>query len=196
MEDWDDVRREINQDGDPDNLKISKKERKSRELFNVVSEEYSLPKKSDNKSKVDQWVNGLGNDAQFNFASYAECFISENLIRKYIEDKNIALSATAKSVAKEWKDKVARHKTRGNLSIDIRQADNDLSYLSMDDLAYLVDNKKSGEGPCLARDADEYKPMRDALMHTALLTTGAKIKLSAVYENIKGRLKTLLIEKI
>jgi hypothetical protein len=44
----------------------------------------------------------------------------------------------------------------------------------------------------LARDAKEYKPMRDAVAHTALLTDVAKRKLTSVYENIKGRIKELL----
>jgi hypothetical protein len=35
MEDWDRLRNKINQDGDPDNPRISKKERRARELFNV-----------------------------------------------------------------------------------------------------------------------------------------------------------------
>lgn len=192
MEDWDKLRHRINQDGDPDNPRLTKKERKSRELFNAVAEEYSPSKKSENKEKVDQWVDELADDAQFNFSSYAECFISENLIRKYIEDKKYPLSPQAVNVANEWKTKVVSHKIKGNLSIDIRRIDNDLSYLSMDDLAYLIDNKKSEAGPSLARDADEYKPIRDALMHTALLTVAAKAKLTGVYENIKGRLKTLL----
>ena len=42
MEDWDKLRNEINQDGDPDNPRISKKERKARELFNVVSDAIHL----------------------------------------------------------------------------------------------------------------------------------------------------------
>lgn len=191
MEDWDVARREINQDGDPDNQKISKKERKSIELFNVVSEEFTS-KNSGKKGKVDQWVSALANDAQFNFSSYAECFISENLIRKFIEDKKFPLSPEAIKVANDWKTAVVGHKIKGNLSINIRQVDNDLSYLAMNDLAYLVDKKKPAGGPSLARDSDEYKPIRDALMHTSLLTIAAKAKLTGVYENIKARLKTLL----
>ena len=65
----------------------------------------------------------------------------------------------------------------------------------MDDLAYLVDNKDKNtptKVACLARDADEYKPIRDAIAHTALLTDAAKNKLTSVYENIKGRVKTML----
>ena len=63
----------------------------------------------------------------------------------------------------------------------------------MDNLANLVDKpldriKDAG----IARDATEYKPIRDAVAHTALLTDQAKAKLATVRENIKGRVKTLL----
>jgi len=62
----------------------------------------------------------------------------------------------------------------------------------MNDLAYLVDKKDPIKEACLARDANEYKPIRDALAHTSLLTDAAKRRLSTVYENIKGRVIQLL----
>ena len=65
----------------------------------------------------------------------------------------------------------------------------------MNDLAYLVDMKNKSDpekSANLSRDADEYKPIRDALAHTSLLTDVAKSKLTSVYENLKARLKTLL----
>ena len=37
----------------------------------------------------------LAGDAQFNFSSYAECFISENLVRNFIEEKNEELTPEA-----------------------------------------------------------------------------------------------------
>jgi len=196
IEDWDKWRNKINKDGDPDNLRLSKKERKSRELFNVVSDEYSSSKKSDNKDKIDQWVSDLADDAQFNFSSYAECFVSENLIRKYIEDKKFPLSPEAKKTIEDFKKKELANMDKGNISIGIRKNDSELSYLSMDDLANLVDKateptKTAG----LSRDANEYKPIRDALAHTALLTDIAKNRLTTVYENIKGRVRTLLSRK-
>jgi hypothetical protein len=83
-------------------------------------------------------------------------------------------------------------KGKGNISIDIRKIKSDLGYLSMDDLAALVDKKDPLKEACLLRDANEYKPIRDALAHTALLTDVAKSKLTSVYENIKGRVRTLL----
>jgi hypothetical protein len=62
----------------------------------------------------------------------------------------------------------------------------------MSDLANLVDKGNPEKEACLARDANEYKPIRDAVAHTALLTDGAKKKLSTVRENIKERVKTIL----
>jgi len=195
MEDWDKLRNRINQDGDPDNPRLSKKERKSRELFNAVSEEYSLPKKSENKEKVDQWVDELADDAQFNFSSYAECFVSENLVRKYIENKGVALSPESAREIADRKSGENNSKNLGNISIDIRKSDSDLSYLSMDHLANLVDKEDPIKKASLSRDAKEYKPMRDALAHTALLTDVAKNKLTSVFENIKGRVKALISGK-
>lgn len=68
-----------------------------------------------------------------------------------------------------------------------------LSNLFMDDLANLFD-KPNDNSASLSRDAMEYKPMRNAVAHTARLTEPAKNKLASVYENIKGRLKTLLFD--
>ena len=193
MKDWDVLRNEVNQDGDPDNPRISKKERKARELFNEVSDEYTLPTKTENKGKVDKWVNELADDAQFNFTSYAECFISENLIRKYIEDKKIPLSPEAEKERDRWKRIESDNKDKANISIEVRQVNSGLSYLAMDDLANLVDKARNPQKEAgLSRDATEYKPMRDAVAHTALLADKAKNRLTTVYENIKARVRTLL----
>lgn len=192
-EDWDKWRVKHREDGDSENPRMSRKARKSAELFNAVSEEFSPPVGAKNKSKVDSWVAGLSVDARFNFSSYAECFISENLIRKFIVDKNIPLSNEAQKEIARWKKKEGENKGKGNISISIRKGQSDLSYLAMDDLAYLVDSTKGNPKTAgLSRDADEYKPVRDALAHTALLTEVAKAKLTSVYENIKGRINKLL----
>lgn len=189
---WDKLRLDYKEPGDVENDRLTRKERSSRDLFNVVSREYTSPPGVKNNEKVGTWVNELANDAQFNFSSYAECFVSENLIRKYINEKNIPFSPEAKKVIDDWKKKETDYKNKGNISIDIRRNGTDASYLSMNDLAYLVDKKDYNKEACLARDANEYKPIRDALAHTALLTNVAKSKLTSVYENIKGRINKLL----
>lgn len=195
IEDWDVWRIETGREGDDDNLRISPKARKSRALFNVVSQEYSIPEYSDNKDKVGQWVKELASDAEFNFSSYAECFVSENLIRRYIGDNKISISKEAKDEIDKRKKNEDDNKNVGNVSVDIRKSGGDLSYLSMDFLANLVDKEDPIKKASLSRDAKEYKPMRDALAHTALLTDIAKNKLTTVYENIKGRVRTLLSGK-
>ena len=63
----------------------------------------------------------------------------------------------------------------------------------MDDLANFVDkpadpNKQAG----IARDAKVYKPVRDAMAHTSILTSVAKNSLNITYKNIKARIKKLL----
>ena len=191
LETWDKLRRKHRKDGDPDDQTIPIMERKAGELYNAVSEEFDLPKDSKNKQKIDDWIDGLQGDAKYNLTSYAECFISENLIRKYIEDKNIKLSQEEKDLIERYKKRENENKKRGNLSIDLRNND-DLSYLDLDLLAKLVDPQQGGPAYGVTIDAKQYKPVRDALMHTALLSDEAKQKLISVSDNIKGRIKKLL----
>jgi Histidine kinase-, DNA gyrase B-, and HSP90-like ATPase len=192
VEDWDKWRIKQREPGDEENPRITPKERASLGLYGAVSKEYGASEDSRKKTKVDNWFDELSEDASFNFGSYAECFVSENLVRKYIEEKNLPLSAPAKTSAEKWKGRETESKKRGNISIEIRKLKSDLNYLDMDDLANLVDKKDKVTEACLARDAAEYKPIRDAVAHTSLLTDGAKQKLETVRENIKARIKTLL----
>jgi Histidine kinase-, DNA gyrase B-, and HSP90-like ATPase len=190
--DWDAWRIKHRKEGDPENPKIPRKQRKSIDLYNAVSGDYELPKNSPNRQKVDGWVDELQGDAAFNFESYAECFISENLIRKFIKERKLTLSKEAIQEAAKWKKTEKDNKNKGNISIAIRRTISDLSYLSMDYLTNFVDKKDKIKEASLARDASEYRPMRDAVAHTSLLTDAAKKKLTSVYENIKARVKKLL----
>lgn len=195
-EDWDKWRVKHRKEGDPENKSISKTKRASLGLYNAVAQDYEPAKTSKSADQVDNWVNELSSDAAFNFESYAECFISENLVRKYIKEKRIPLTPEAIAVATKWRDREKESKNVGNISIAIRRSARELSYLSMDDLANLVDKPKDKlKEAALARDAAEFKPIRDAVAHTALLTNEAKKKLTSVRENIKARVKTLLSGK-
>ena len=195
IEDWDVWRIELKQDGDSENKRIPPKERKSKELFNEISKDF-IPTGTNepNKKKVEKWVSELDEDATFNFSSYGECFISENLLRKYITDKGIALGDKQEEKVKEYRKKAEDAKNAANISFDIREDDNDLSYFAMDDLTYMVEPVSKGEikKASLHRDAQEYKPIRDAMSHTSRLTKVAKNRLNATYENIKARIIYLL----
>lgn len=193
MKDWDDWRRKLNQDGDPDDTRITRKERKSRELFNTVVDEYMPPKSSSNRSQVDDWANSLSDEAQFNLSSYAECFVSENLLRKFIKHKKLALSSEAQTKLVGYKNNEESAKNIANISFEIRQNSDDLLYFSMDDLANFVDKPTDQlKQPGISRDAKVYKPVRDAVAHTAIITLTAKQSLNTTFENIKARVKKLL----
>lgn len=191
LNDWDAWRRKHKKEGDAENPAISRKERKAEELYNVVAEEYAIKGDDKTAKRIDSWVTELGEDARFNFGSYAECFISENLIRRFIAETKTPLSEEAKKAIAEYQRRERESKEKGNISIGLRKKNTKLSYLAMDELANLVDKRDKAKEACLARDAGEYKPIRDAMAHTALLTDEAKAKLTTVYENIKGRLRTL-----
>ena len=195
IEDWDTWRIELKQDGDSENQKIQPKVRKSKELFNAISKDF-LPVNSNyiNTKKASKWVSELEDDATFNLAAYGECFISENLLRKYITDQNITLDEKQKATVENYRKKTNTAKEAANISFNIRENDSDLSYLAMDDLSFIAESLPKGDNnkASLHRDAQEYKPIRDAMAHTARLTQPAKNKLSSTYENIKARIINLL----
>ena len=186
---WDKLRTDNKDHGDYENPRLKEKERGSIDLYNAVSKEYtpSDPNLASGKT-VNNWIKRMREEAKFNFPSYAECFISENLIRKHITENNISLSSEAQKQISHHKEREKLNKGHGNVSIEIRQ-ERKLSYLSMDDLANLVDK---GDKNSLSRSAKEYKPFRDALMHTALLTGNAKKKLTSIHDNIVARVNELL----
>jgi hypothetical protein len=92
----------------------------------------------------------------------------------------------------KWKNKEIDNKKKANISIPIRRVSNDCSYLAMDALANLVDKVDPIKQAGLSRYAIEYKPFRDAVAHTALLTDLAKDQMTTIYQNIKERIRTLL----
>lgn len=194
INDWDIWRTEINQDGDSENTRMTKKQRKSKELFNAVVEDFK-PSKDNSKSrkKVEGWINAIRDDAEFNLSSYSECFVSENLLRRYISEKSISLSKEAQDSANKWKQQEIKSKQAGNINFEIREGKTDLAYIDMDHLARVADDASDRiTKATLVRDASEYKPIRDAIAHTSRLTSIAKMRLTITYENIKERIVSLL----
>lgn len=191
LTDWDKWRRDHKADGDSEDTRISRKQRKSGELYNAVASDYeSADDESEEAKKVETWVNDLSDDASFSFSSFAECYIAENLVRKYIQDQGIALTDPANTEVTKWRNKETVSKTAANININIRKDDADLNYLDMTTLSKVVDSSSGTNN--MPTDAKQYKPLRDALMHTSLLSDAAKTKLTSVFDNIKGRVKTLL----
>lgn len=196
IESWDAMRRKQGDDGDPDNTAIPKKARKAQELFNqTIKDLKNEHLEIKDEGKVDEWIKSLSAEAQFNVPSYTECFIAENLLREYIRYTKKDLSDEASKEADRWREKERLNKGKANISFDIRESTEDLAYLDMDNLAYFVDkvpdkNKDAG----ISRSAITYKPIRDAVGHTAVLTDNAKQRLNNEFGNIRARLIQILNE--
>jgi len=210
---WDDLRRKHRKDGDPENENVPGKERKAEELYNAVSQEYDLPGDSENREKVDGWVNDLRDDAKYNLTSYAECFVSENLLRRHIGENGSTPTACTNAdhngktcierydpqagntsfceycKGKRGKEGLQKQKEEAGTNIKIRSAEDDLlMYLDYMDLAKIVDNT-------VLREEDKpYKPLRNSIMHTSRLTQAAKTKLTSVFDNIVATVKRLVEE--
>lgn len=188
-DEWDKLRLFRDEEGDDENPRKTEKERKASSLYNLSSKDYA----EEGNVEIKNWIKELQPDAEFNIPAYVDCFLSENLIRKYIKEKEVPLTTPAIDEINEWKPREQKRKSEANISFDIREHNDDLSYLGMDFLAKIVDGSKNQQNTAsLVRDAVEFKPMRNAVGHTALLTVNAKERLRLVYENIKGRIKILL----
>ena len=200
IRDWDRLRLERGKDGDDENPQVSKKTRKAKSLYAAVREEYSPAAGSNEKHQVDKWLAELKPDAEFNIAAYIDCFLSENLVRKFIRNRNSKLTKLSKKkmdelngTSNKWKKNEVESKEKANISFDIRDESDALSYLNMDDLALLAEGSKAAEKKqSLWFDAISYAPIRNAVGHTALLTSLAKAHLNSTYQNIRERVKTLL----
>jgi hypothetical protein len=188
-DEWDKLRLSRDEEGDDENPRKTEKERKASSLYNLSSKDYT----EEGNVEIKTWIKELQPDAEFNIPAYVDCFLSENLIRKYIKEKKVPLTSPATTEIDQWKLREQQRKLEANISFDIREHNDDLSYLGMDFLAKIVDGSKNQQNTApLVRDAVEFRPMRNAVGHTALLTEIAKQKLRLVYGNIKGKIKILL----
>lgn len=206
-DDWDRLRLEFGKDGDDENTRKSKKARKALGLYSLASDDFSGGDKS-NK----EWIDALKPDAEFNIPAYVDCFISENLLRRHIGSSKLtpaACSNVVKASGETCEDRynsktgnvslceyckgergklsLQRQKSDAGTAIQIRGAEDDLlMYLDYIDLAKIIGNS-------LLKEEDKiYKPLRNSVMHTSLLTTEAKTRLTTVLDNIVAAVKDLV----
>jgi hypothetical protein len=184
---WDRLRYESDQTGEEDNPQFGKKARYARQLFKEASGDYT----GSGNNTTDQWIKDLRTDAEFNVPAYVDCFLSENLVRRYISETGIS-PAPEQAEIDRWRNTEENKKTAGNIQFDIRASNNDLFYLSMLPLARLAEPARGGAQDRLHTDEKQFTPIRDGVMHTARLTDEAKRRLTSVYDNIKARVRNLL----
>lgn len=194
IDQWDEMRDERGKDGDSENPRIPKKQRKAKELFNATATEYKegLKPTKEFSTELESWFQTLSREAQFNYPSYSECFLAENLTRKFIEYKRMTISEAKRNVALQWKLREKEQKDSCGMNIELRQYSSDLNYLDMNELAGIAEPGKGGDLNSLHHKAKEFRPIRNAVMHTALISNEAKTKLTSIFNEIKARIKILL----
>lgn len=192
-DDWDQLRWDRGKEGDDENTRVPKKDRKAASLFAVTVEEFKPETNAPEAKVVTKWLNGLRPDAVFNLAAYSDCYLAENLVRKFIREHGVALVPDALTEAATRRSQEAVSKAKANVSFDVRQDNDDVCYLGMNFLAETAEGSKPNkQQQSLWNDAINYKPARDAVGHTALLTPNAKAHLNLAFQNIRGRVKALL----
>jgi len=196
IERWDELRIKHRQGGDDENPRLTVKQRRAVGLVDAAEEEMTDKIVGDQKKIVDGWVEDIRADATFNVEAYADCFLSENLVRKYLVHAAVPMSEPAQKEADKWKDNEATALSEANINFDLRRDVNDLSYLGMRELAINAEGGKAKEGVLtpLYQTSISFKPARDAVGHTGLLTLTAKNHLNVAFENIKGRIVAMLQE--
>jgi Histidine kinase-, DNA gyrase B-, and HSP90-like ATPase len=193
FEDWDRLRLERDSEGDDENARLSKKARKARSLYAAAKEEYSPNADAEEKDEVEKWLKQLAPDAEFNVSAYVDCFLAENLIRKYIDFSGNPILETSAKESQVWKDRETDRMGEANISFQIRKKSDSTSYLGINYLAECAEGQKvQAKVPSLIKDAVFYTPVRNVVGHTGLLTDLGKRHLSTTYENIKARIKVLL----
>jgi len=192
IDDWDKFRLQIKEEGDDENTRKSKRERKAQALVAEATNDFKPDDDAPAKDQVDEWLNEILPDAEFNTSAYVDCFLSENLVRKYIGSKNLPLKPGIETKIKKFKEQEVAYKGTANISFPIRQTSFDLSYVDMNDLAFTAEGNKKKPSPSLSSDAASFRPVRNAVGHTGRLTKTAKDHLNLTLQNIKGRVRTLL----
>ena len=192
IDEWDKFRLKVKDEGDDDNTRKSKRDRKAQALVSEARKDFRPDENAPTKDIVEEWLTEMQDDAEFNTSAYVDCFLSENLVRKYIDHKNLSPIDGIQKQIIDFKEREEKAKQKANISFAIRQISLDLSYLDMDALAFTAEGNKSTNTQSLWSDAVGFKPVRNAVGHTGRLTSVAKNHLNTTFENIKARVKTLL----
>jgi Histidine kinase-, DNA gyrase B-, and HSP90-like ATPase len=193
LAEWDQWRGEAGEDGDDEAGGKTEKQRRAARLFQLSAHQYTSGASGKEKDMVDKWIDSIRTDAEFNIPAYADCYLIENLTRIYIEHNKIDIDDEIIDKSKKFIQQEEDFKKNANLSIEIRQRKDFSGYLDFNDLSFTVENVgKDWSKASLTRDAVDYRPIRNAVGHTGLLTDQAKSRLNGVFANVSGRLRVLL----
>ena len=173
IDDWNEWR----PDGDTPQQKA---EKAVNRLFALANNRHKLPSKA---------AAHLQKMARQNVPIYMDCFIAENMMRYYVLNRGIDYS-NCNSLGHRESEGTVFNKAGDPIVIraPLFNTDNDgISYLSSQDMASIIDEynqdfseqktrkKESSQYPkTIGLENDNNQPLRNAVMHTSLLTDDAK----------------------
>ena len=192
FEEWDQQRLMRNKEGDIDNESVPQRERYGKLFITQSKNEFQ---ESDLKTDkmVEEWLDSLDEDAYFNLTSYIDCFMTENICRKFIEHNKIRIPENIRDSVQKYID--SEHHSEQNLGFKIPQKSDVIQYFGIDKLVSCIVKYKSNQHSIeIEKSTSSYTPIRNALAHTRLLTEEAKQHLRKTYNRIKINLKKLLTE--
>ena len=198
---WDKLRVERSEDGDEENDDLKKGFRKALSLINQTSNDYVNNLPDDAQKKARHWLKKLETYAANNINSYADCFISENLLRMFIDEQKSNIDVSFKKKLAKWEETENRNLKNANISYEVRKSPysvRSLNYFGMIELATIAEGNKTknSDEPSLNRSIAEYNAFRNVIGHTGFLTETAQKALETLRENIKARVTKLLDEKL
>ncbi len=195
IKDWDRLRRERREDGDPDEIDdISPAQRKAEELTNRIFEDFisGLQKHPASLVKIRRLEKMINQESRVNLEGYARLFILENLLRRIIISGGHPINDPIRKRALDSRKGEKKLRAESDLQIPIRiNEGEDTLYLEMGHLLVIVDPGR--EGNHIDRvEEKKLRAIRNAVMHTAPITQESFRQLQVSYESIKHKIHNLI----
>ena len=196
VQDWTRLRKERGKLGSEEDVTITTRQQAITSAVHETVEEYLQDDDESRFPEIIRWQNELLTEGEYNVDSYLNCFVAENLLRSYIEEHQLPVMQRLREKAIDFKKKEDQHKTEANINLEIRKRNLDSDRLDMDDLVSIVEQTtvvpQSRKQQSMKFDSLIYRPLRNVVCHTGLLTVDAKEQLRIVIKNIGARLNTLI----
>lgn len=187
---WDKFRLKHKEDGDPENESLTPETRKAKELFDLLSRDYTT--KEDRR--VNEWLDEVRWAAYSSLTAYGDCFIAENLLRNYLEESlsNAEFSEDFKKQAMKFREKEKKDLQRIGCSDEIRAKTSEPYYVHLSDLLREIykDDPTFDE-----TSITKLRVLRNAVAHTCVLTEQAQSDLVDEVAEVRERIKTKLRER-
>ena len=190
LKEWSKKRKDRNKNDEQDEDSYRKiRTELGEELFQTYVDNILELIDGNNIKKVKEWAEKLKNDAGYNINSYVDCFVIENILRLFIKEQKISL-ITKMKIMNDFREKERKAKSIAGIKYRIRNQNLNSHYLGIEALVNCIEKEFKDFN---VKDAvNQFKPLRNVVAHTGLLSDRAKSKLSHSYDRIEIELIKLL----